>query len=260
MQVYVELALIENFCMDFTLLYAAKLASKNACKNLRLIIASSAGAVLAVIIPLFDWGAVFSIAVKIASGLFICLLAAKFKNIKIYLKFTLWFFVFTALLGGALIGVFSLAGIDYAAGEGFLLSSVPVGIPLFCALLLIIGARKLAKKLSKGEKNAVICRIYRGQNKIEIKGFFDSGNKVYAGGEPVSVIPLSAAEKLIDTEGIKDSVKIHTVAGSRAIKIFTADRIEIDSGGKIEKYEKVKLGISFNRLDGVVLHPDLSEN
>ena len=49
MQVYVELALLENFCMDFTLLYCAKLVAKNRAHILRLVIASVFGACFAVV-------------------------------------------------------------------------------------------------------------------------------------------------------------------------------------------------------------------
>ena len=36
MQIYVELALIENFCMDFSLLFIAKAATKNPARYFRL--------------------------------------------------------------------------------------------------------------------------------------------------------------------------------------------------------------------------------
>ena len=65
MQVYVELALLENFCMDFTLLYCAKLVSKNRAHVLRLVIASVFGACFAVVFPLFKSGSVLSVIIKI---------------------------------------------------------------------------------------------------------------------------------------------------------------------------------------------------
>ncbi|MDE6666765.1 MAG: sigma-E processing peptidase SpoIIGA, partial [Clostridia bacterium] len=222
MQVYVELAVLENFCMDFTLLYAAKSAVKNPSPFWRILIASVLGAAFAVVFPLFKLGAVWSVVVKIASGFLICLVAGKFKGIKSYLKFSFAFLVFTAILGGALIGVFSLTGLDYAEGEGFILSKIPVGIPMFGALLIVIGAKKLASRLKKSSKEVVTVRVYAGETYAEVKGFFDSGNKVYCRGAPVSIIPKEIAEKIVDESRIKDGVKIHTVAGSKIIKIFTA--------------------------------------
>ena len=259
MQVYIELAVIENFCMDFTLLYAAKLAVKNPTRLWRIALGALLGAAFAVVFPLFKLGAVWSVVVKIASGLLLCLVAGKFKGVKSYLKFSLAFIVFTALLGGALIGIFSLAGLDYLSGEGFILSSVPIGIPLFGALIIIIGARKLAARLQKSKKDTVTFRIFTGETKAEVKGFFDSGNKVYSKGAPVSIIPKEVAEKLVDETRIKEGVKIHTVAGSKIIKIFTADRVEIDTGEKTEEIKGVTIGISPNKIQKAVLHCDLLE-
>lgn len=43
MQVYVELAVIENFCMDFTLLYSAKIAVKNPARVRRVALGAALG-------------------------------------------------------------------------------------------------------------------------------------------------------------------------------------------------------------------------
>ncbi|MBD5583470.1 MAG: hypothetical protein HDQ88_00055 [Clostridia bacterium] len=260
MQVYIELALIENFCMDFTLLYSAKLAVKNPVRTRRIVLASLLGAVFAVVFPLFNLNAVWQVVLKVASGLLICLVAGKFKGLKSYFKFSFAFLIFTALLGGALVGIFSLTGLSYLEGEGYLLLSVPIGIPLFFALLIIIGARRLAIRLKKSKKGNVNIRIYSGENCAETCAFFDSGNRVYFHGSPVNVIPKVVAEKLVDESSIKDGVKIHTVAGSKFIKTFTCDRIEIDYGEKTETVKKVTLGISPQNIDTAVLHCDILED
>ena len=260
MQVYIELAMLENFCMDFTLLYAAKVISKNQASVWRQVLGAIFGACFAVAFPLFKLSGAWAVVVKIASGLVLCLISCKIKGVKSVVKFCGIFLILTALLGGALIGIFSLAGLDYKAGEGYMLSSIPIGIPLFGGLLIIIGAKKLAERLKKTHKNTVTCRIYAGQSQIEIKGFFDSGNKVYSNGVPVSVIPKSIAEKLTDKSRIKESVKIHTVAGSKTMDVFTADKIEINFGEKINTLSGVKIGVSPQRIDRAVLHCDLLED
>lgn len=259
MQVFVEFALLENFCMDFTLLYCAKLVSKNLAALWRVLIAAAIGACFAVVFPLFKLAGVWAIVVKILSGLLLCLICGRFKSFKSYFKFTAAFLGFTFALGGGLIAIFSLTGTEYSAGEGFILSSVPIGIPAFGALILIIAARRLAQKLKKVGKTVVDLKIFAGGNSVSLSGFFDSGNKVYLRGSPVSVIPLIYAAKLIDEERIKDTVKIHTVAGSKKLKVFTADRIEINNGGRIDTLSHVKLGISANASCEAVLHPDLLE-
>lgn len=260
MQVYVELAVIENFCMDFTLLYAAKAVTKNAASKKRIAFAAALGACFAVVFPLFNLGAYLSVGVKILSGILLCLCACRTRKIKTFVKFTGAFLIFCAMLGGALIGVFSLTGLQYEQGGGFILSSVPVGVPLFCGLWVILLAKKLSARLAKTHKNAVNCRISVGQLSAEIKGFFDSGNKVYLSGAPVSVVPEAVARKILGDGRIKESVKIHTVAGSKNMEVFTADKVEIDFGDKQKTAYKVKIGVSPRRIDCAVLHCDLLED
>lgn len=258
MQVYVELALLENFCMDFTLLYCAKVVAKNPAHIFRLVIASILGACFAVAFPLLKLNGILSIIIKLISGLIICLIAGKFASVKAYIKLSALFLAFTALLGGALIGIFSLAGISYGEGSGFILSSVPIGIPLFGALLLIIFARKIAAKLKKTDKTEVSCSVYKDDKKINMSGFFDSGNKVYHLGQPVCVIPEAYAKKIIDETRIETFVKIHTVAESKKLKVFTADKLEIRKGEKVKVYKGVKIAVT-PYADKAILHPDYME-
>lgn len=258
MQVYIELALLENFCMDFTLLWAAKAACKNPATYFRIALGAAAGAGVAAVFPLLPVPPVWATVLKAVSGLALCLIAGKFSGIKTYVKFTGLFFAFCAVLGGALIALFSLAGTDYAQGSGYTLSSVPVGIPLFCALVAVIAAKKIAGRFSKREKSTVKCRIFAGQSSVEITGFYDSGNKVYLHGAPVSVVPESVIKKLNPVR-INDRVKIHTVAGSAEMRVFTADRLEIESGGKKAVIKGAYMGLNPNGGNVAVLHPDILE-
>lgn len=221
--------------------------------------ASALGACFAVLFPLLNPPVALSVILKILSGLCLCLVAGKFKKISTCIKFYAVFLAFSAALAGALIGVFSLAGIAYSEGTGFIFASVPVGIPLFGALLLVIVARAIKNKYSKGSKNQVICRIYAGQSSVSLSGFFDSGNKVTYRGAPVSVIPKQSAQKIVNVERITEGVKIHTVAGSKILKVFTADRMEVDFGDKTETYTGILIGISHAHISCAVLHPDILE-
>jgi sigma-E processing peptidase SpoIIGA len=260
MQVYIELALLENFCMDFTLLYSAKAITKNRGRVLRVVFASVFGGVFAVIFPLLPLNNVVAVAVKIFSGALIAFFAGRFKNFKSYLKFAFCFFVLCFLLGGSLLAIFSLTGVEYVKGGGFILSSVPVGVPLFFALMLFIVTKKLAKKFAlKCSKKRIDCIIYVGQLCQNVTGFYDSGNSVYHLGNPVSIIDESVAKKLVDLTKIKTFTTIHTVSGSLKMPLFTADKIEIDDDKNTKIIYNVKIGVSPRRIKCAVLHPDLAE-
>ena len=260
MQVYAELAVIENFCMDFTLLYAAKAAVKNRAGFGRIALAAAFGALFAVVFPLFKTGEIIAVVLKVLSGILLCLIAGKFDGFKSLIKFAGAFLIFSACLAGFLLGLFNLTGWSYETGEGFLISSVPIGVPMLFALFVVIGAKKLAARLKKTHKNDVICRIYAGQLLAEVKGFFDSGNKVYINGAPVCVVPEEVAIKLSEKVRINESVKIHTVAGSKIMNVFTCDRLEVDFGESVKNYKDIKIGVSPQKINTAVLHCDLLEN
>lgn len=260
MQVYAEYAFIENFCMDFSLLYCAKAATKNSCTYRRLALSASLGALFAIVFPLMKISGFWAIAVKIFSGAALCAVAGKYTRFSGYIKFAAVFAGATFLTGGALIAFFSLSGISYAGGSGYILSSVPVGIPLFCAVTLGIIIRKVAKKIySSRRAGEFSCIVKMGGKQVECVGFYDSGNKVYYGGAPVSIIPRHVAEKIIDKDGIKTFVDIHTVAGKGSIPVFRADSLIIKEGQKQREIRGANLAIAPDRIRKIVLHSDISE-
>ncbi len=261
MEVYVELALLENFSMDWVLLYCAAKATKNACSKVRITVSAISGACFAVIFPLFNLTGAAAVAVKILSGCALTFFAGKFSRPFGYIKFTLAFMAFTFALGGLLIAAFNLAGWSYTAESGYILSSVPIGVPMLAALLLLIYAKKIAERISaRYGKNSVRLRIFAGQSCAEVKGFYDSGNRVTYLGAPVSIISEHTARGLVDVSCIKTYVNIHTVAESKKMAVFRADKIEIDDGETKREIKNVLIGISPKPIRLAVLHPDLSED
>ena len=261
MQVYAEYALLENFCMDFTLLYVVKAITKNGCSRARLVFAAVLGACFAVIYPLLGIkNAIIGVAVKFISGAAMCAIGGKFSRFSGFLKFTALFMAATFLVGGALIALFSLTGVEYGSGEGYLISSVPVGIPLFAALAIGIAIKSAAAKfMSRHCLNLVKCKVTVGDRVVECGGFYDSGNKVRYRGMPVSVAPREFAQKLTDIDGIKSCVEIHTVSGKAKLPVFRADRVEIDDGRSRHTAVGVLIGVSPQHITRLVLSPDLAE-
>ena len=260
MQVYVELAIAENFCMDFTLLACSKFITKNICSYRRIALGSALGACFAVVFPLFGLSGAWAVIVKIASGLALAAVSGRFTSFKGCIKFAAAFLSLSFVLGGALIAIFSFTGTEYSSGGGFILSSVPVGIPMFAALALALACKAISKKFAAKHARATYrCVIYFGGKKVEQYGFFDSGNRVYSSGEPVSVLSAAAAAYLVDESKLKESVKVRTVTGEKCMKIFTADKIEIYNGQKPHTINCVKIGISPKGISRFVLHPDIAE-
>ena len=258
MNVYVEYALAENFCMDFVLLYAAKCVTKNRAGMGRICIASSLGAAFAVVFPLLGLNGFAAAAVKLVFGAAMCLVAGRFSRDASCFAYIGDFAAFTFALGGALVALFSLTGTEYAEGGGVLISRVPVGIPLFFALALLVAARRVASRFTKyNSKISVVCHIYAGKYHVSVPAFFDSGNRVYRFGSPVSVLPRAAAKQLVDVARINTFVSVHTVAGDKKLPVFVADKVKIDCGKKVITLRGVEFCIG--GAHRAVLHPDLAE-
>lgn len=245
--------------MDFVLLCTAKAAVKNPVGYLRVAFASFVGAIFAVCFPLFGLSGVLATVIKLAFGLVITAVGGKYSCWLGYVKFTAAFYAFSLLCGGALIAIFSLSGVPYVGGNGFVISSVPVGIPLFFAALVFIVVKKIAKKRIKNGVIEVKCKIYLNEKVAFCNAFYDSGNKLYLGGKPVSVLPKQVALQLIDQSKIKLFVPVHTVTGQAKLGAFFADKIEIFGGENTVVKSNVLFAISPKYISKAVLHSDLME-
>lgn len=245
--------------MDFTLLCAAKAACKNRAGYFKIVAAAVLGACFAVVFPLFSPGGVWALCIKLFAGVLLCIVAGKFSGFKSFIKFTAAFFLLAFLTGGALIALFSLLDISYEDGEGYLISSVPVGIPLLFVVCLVIAVKKIRKKFALSKSLYAECKIYLGNKSVRTKAFFDSGNKVYYKGAPVSALPKHVAARLVDITRIKTYAEVQTVAGSGKMPIFRADRLEVKSGGKTRCLKDVLFGVSPKYISKTVLHADLWE-
>lgn len=259
MQVYIELALLENFCMDFCLLYATKILTRNAARTAKLILPSLLGGAFAVAFPLLGLGGVLSVIVKFAYGGIICLAVYNFSGVKSYFKFYLIFILLTFLLGGIIFAIFTFADVEYLAGSGYLLSSVPIGVPFFILLILITCCRVAVKKYKpKATVARFNVKIKVGENVIASQGFFDSGNDVYYKGCPVVIVSDSCVKKYNLLCGIKRSVKIHTVAGTKLLPVFFADEMFVEIDEKSKRFTSVAVAVS-DGANGVIIHPDFME-
>lgn len=247
--------------MDMTLLVGTKGITKNPASYGRLAFAALAGGAFAVLYPLLGIGNVWlQTGVKLLGGVAVCAIGGRFSGAGGFIKFTLIFLALTALVGGALVALFALAGAQYVAGQGYALSSVPIGIPLFCGMLIVLAVRKVAARFTRTHSvNVVKCRIVVGERCAEVEGFFDSGNKVHYRGVPVSVAPRAVAEKLTDVARIQSCVAIHTVSGRAMLPVFWADSVRIDYGTYSKTYSKVLLGVSPSYIEKLVLSPDITE-
>ena len=260
MTVYVEYVLIDNFVIDLLIFKTAfKITGKNVSPA-RLVACSLLGAVFALLYPLITENVFIVTAAKILFGLFLTFCAAKFSSAKDYATFTAVFLGLTFFVGGIIIGVFSLLGLDYSGEYSIALMIMPVLITLSAVKKLVTYFYRRKDVSGLTVNLELVC----GEVTAKLKGFFDTGNGLYADFSPVIVVTKSAVAPLINPIFMK-SVKyiaLATAVGEDKKISFKPDAVVIYSGGKKNIFNNVRVCVVDKAFSGfdAILHPALMEN
>lgn len=271
MQVYIEYVIIDNFIIDYLILKVSLVLSREPTSVFRLLLASAVGTAVAVIIPLFTISSVLAFFIKILLGLLISVIAVSDFTLSKVIKVYGFFMLFTALLGGAVIGVFYLAGVEYTAYFSLNYNSfMPIGITIFIVFIISKLVIKWVGNLLRYKDIRPFlrkCVIVTGGEKIKINGFIDSGNSLIDAdsGLPIMVASVNLISKL---EKVKNaiiplkSISYETVSGSSEMKIYLIDKLIVYDGIKANIYKRVLIGngkVNFN-LSGdydILLSPSM---
>ncbi len=259
MVVYIEFVLINNFLIDYMILNAVFILTGARYKKWGLILASVFGAVFALIFPLVDGVKVISFLIKIASGLFIVLLPAKYRSFREYFINAVVFFCYTFLIGGAIIGVFNIFNLDYSI-EPF---SALICLPVYFALKLLGGVVNHIYRRKDIVVNTVDIKLTVNKKEVLCKGFFDTGNGVYYKNSPVIVCgkKFFFANFVGDITDFKfEKIPVQTVNGKSDNLSVKVDELKIYLKDKQNTFNSVTLMISkFSVGEGydIILHPAL---
>ncbi len=261
MNVYIEYVLIDNFLIDYMLLKATFAITGKPVERKRLFLCAFLGAIFALALPLVEGMAVLAVLFKLFSGLLIVILAEKTFSFRSFYINALVFFLLTFLAGGAIIGVFSILGIEYMSEVLVALMFLPVGV-------FVKGVLSVVKYFSKRKTLAVFyydVELTLFDECVKVRGFMDSGNTVYDGGTPVVFINKNLAKSLIKNNIIKAKIKkiqIQTVSGKTENLAFNLTKIKIYNGGGQNIFNNVTAcvaeSVSFDGYE-VILHPALME-
>ncbi len=265
MEVYIELALVENFALDGVLLYLALRLTKSKVCAWRIILAATVGGIEAVVFPLLTLPVWAAYLIKLMGGILLCVLAVGEKKLRPYLRVTAAFFALTFLLGGALTAIYSFFDIPYVAGNGYLVEQAPVGLVAAVAVCLTALSILLTRRIYrfvKVRKNLIECVLTEGGREVTWQGFADSGNRLEFHGKPVCVVsPLAIFALFGKNPKAEGRMQVGTVHGARDAPVFTLERLTLRVGGRAYQREGVYLtvgevGKEFNILLNTALMED----
>lgn len=190
--IYADIIFLLNFCMDFLALFAAGKILGLKLSSLRLILASTLGAVYCIFTFLYDYSIIPEMIINILVSIIMCFVA---YNINSLIKFTKIFVIFYAacfMLGGGIEALYYLSGLvkteDVIGGPDFNTSFFTVQtIIIFAGIstVLIIFAGMLFKRRSSVKDTEIIIGFMGKEVKIDT--IVDSGNLLY---EPISSLPV----------------------------------------------------------------------
>ncbi len=255
MVVYIEFAFAENFFIDFTLLFLAVKTVKGKVKLLSLTFSALVGTAFALVFPLLELPNAVAVALKLLAGVLLCLLAVRRGKLKQTLIMTGFFYLYTFCLGGLLIAVYNMAGWEYTENGLFVLSSAPAALVIsgavFFAILLLSSLGRIFRRI-KFIRKSIKCSLTLRGKRVEERALLDSGNCLTVDGNPVSIVSLSLAARLVDgfhqvTKARK--VEVSTVNGVGTISVFQIDEMQIYSDGQVHTIIGAYLGIGKDLSD-----------
>lgn len=246
MELYVEYVIINNFLIDYLVLYLTSLAVKRRVLWWRMLLSALFGACYAVLAPLIPYP--YDIPLKAVSLLIMCAIAAGIK--KPLIKYTLIFLIITCFMGGLVTaGRYMGMRLINALSEP---NSCLAGIVSGVALLVTAFSKAMARMVNYNKRHGELLAVQIDTGKAEYldKALYDSGNRLYYKGlYPVIVI---------DSEYVSCSsvgkIKVKTVTGSDTMELYNIKKLSVNNTVYNNVYAvKRELNSGYK----VILHSDI---
>lgn len=187
--------------MDYIILYATAIISKNKPNTLKIFIASFIGAIYAVLVYLIELSIFSNIILKIILSVIMVSIAYNVKNIKKIWKQLILFYLTSFVFGGV-----ALAIINIVNENNLKLEIKTIKIILFSGIIgfvIVTISFKLVK--TKISKKDMFCNIEIKLDKkiIKTNAMMDTGNLLK---EPITNIPVIIVEHTLLYESIPKDI------------------------------------------------------
>lgn len=189
MVIYIDAIFIENFILDFIILYATSLLLKSKTKILKLIIASAFGALSAIAYYFISKNIFCVIVLNVFSAIIIVYVAFGFTKLKDFFNKILMFYLTTFIFGGASSAFINIIFLNNNIKNKYSIWFIFI---IFIIVLFIINMISKIKKL-KINKNDLLCNItiYINGHSVKTKAMMDTGNLLK---DPITNVPVIVLE------------------------------------------------------------------
>ena len=265
MTVYLDIIFLENFILNFIILYAVSLVIKEKVSYIKLMIASLIGASYVIIYYLINFQSKWNLIFKIILSVVMVYISFMPKSFKEFIKQITFFYLVSFVFGGASLGVIYMVN----AGKISIRNGIIVGnytlktifIGVILAFTIITVAFKFVK--NRISKKDLFCniKIIINQSKINVKAVIDTGNFLK---EPITNIPVIVVEKDILKNFVPKEIleNIENILGGdlknipENIQNEYMSKLKVIPFSSLGKQNGMLLGI---KADGVVVEIDNEE-
>lgn len=222
MTIYIDIVIIENLIMNYIILCATGIVSKNKIRHLRLIMASLLGAIYSVVAYMKILEIYSNIVLKILLSVIIVYIAYNPQTVKKLWKTLVMFYLVSFVFGGVAFSlIYIIKPQDIIMKNGLFLGTYPLKTIILGAIvafaIIIIAVKIIRKKFTTKD---IICdiEIILNNKKINTKALIDTGNMLK---EPITNTPVVVVEKILLYECIPKEIlnNINQIIGGDLEKI-----------------------------------------
>ena len=196
MKIYLDIVLLENFIMNYIIIFSTAIISKSKISNFKFLIASFFASLYSIINYIYKIRTFQNFFIKIIVSIIIVLVAFESYKIKMFLKKLILFYLVSFTFGGiAFMLLFLINPSNIIIKNGILTGTYPVKVTILGGILgfFIICCVSFFIK-DRLKKKSMLCDleiIYKGKYK-KLKTMIDTGNLLK---EPISQADVIIVEK-----------------------------------------------------------------
>ena len=222
MTIYIDVVFLENLVMNSIILIASGIILKKKLKWIRILLASSLGAIYTIIGYISVLQIYSNLVLKVILSILIIYIAFNPQTVKQLWKDVLIFYLTSFVFGGVAFAlIYVLKPQDILMKNGLFLGTYPLKTVLLAAIvafIIIIAAFAIVK--TKFSKKDMFCEVEVELNnkKIKTRAMIDTGNLLK---EPITNTPVIVLEHTLLYECVPKEIldNLESILGGELVKI-----------------------------------------
>ena len=264
MSIYLDIVFIENVIMNYIILLATVIITKEKLNQIRIIISSIIGGIYAVSYYVTKFSAYITISAKVILSIVMIYIAINPKSIKKMMKELIIFYLTSFAFGGCAIAVlYTIKPQNIINKKGSLIGIYPIKVALIGGIIgfiTIIIAFKLVKNKMSIKDLFCTVKIIDNGTKKKVKALLDTGNFLK---DPITKLPVIIVEKekLIDIlprEILENTNKI--ISGEFEIKDKYISKLRVLPFSSLGKQNGMLLGFKVEKVIVILNEEEVIRN